>query len=187
MGSEGQALAYKRRMAFMGERRRLNGDISGKELQRALWTDPPRARLMPGIPRQLDYKGRQNLRKDCDEVFPQIMVGTGDCIKDLDYMLDLGITHIINTAEQDVRIDPTKFAKQGICYKGFIGSATIACAYLMLRKNYSATQALQYMRGSREVQPNLGFLQQLAVKDNQLRKDRYRKYNYKLEEIKYSI
>jgi len=214
-------------MAFMGERRRLNGDISGKELQRALWTDPPRVRLMPGIPRQLDYKGRQNLRKDCDEVFPQIMVGTGDCIKDLDYMLDLGITHIINTAEQDVRIDPTKFAKQGICYKGFIckdmpgqniaqyfeecaefidralsmrcgmvfiagymgfsGSATIACAYLMLRKNYSATQALQYMRNSREVQPNLGFLQQLAVKDNQLRQDRYRKYNYKLEEIKYSI
>ena len=33
-------------------------------------------------------------------------------------------------------------------------------------------QALQYMRNSREVQPNLGFLQQLAVKDNQLRKDR---------------
>ena len=35
-------------------------------------------------------------------------------------MLDLGVTHIINTSEQDVRIDPTKFAKQGICYKGFI-------------------------------------------------------------------
>lgn len=43
------------------------------------------------------------------------------------------------------------------------------------------------MRGSREVQPNYGFLQQLAVKDNELRKDRHRKYNYKLEEIKYSI
>merc|ERR1712106_1276973 len=64
--------------------------------------------------------GQDKIRKDCDEVFPQIMVGTGDCIKDLDYLLDLGITHIINTSEQDVRIDPTKFAKQGICYKGFI-------------------------------------------------------------------
>jgi len=214
-------------MAFLGERRRLEADISGKELQRALWTDPPKVRIMPGIPRKLDYQGRQKLRKDCDEVFPQIMIGTGDCIKDLDFMLDLGVTHVINTGEQEIRIDPTKFAKQGICYKGFIckdmpgqnikqyfeecaefidralsmrcgmvfiacymgfsRSATIACAYLMLRKGYSATQALQYMRSSREVQPNLGFLQQLAEKDNELRKDRYRKYNFKLEEIKYSI
>ena len=73
------------------------------------------------------------------------------------------------------------------CYMGFSRSATIACAYLMLKKGYTATQALQYTRTSREVQPNLGFLQQLPVKDNELRKDRYRKYNYKLEDIKYSI
>ena len=69
--------------------------------------------------------------------------------------------------------------------------ATIAAAYLMIKKDYSATQALQYMRNSRwkifqsqqsddfvfarEVQPNLGFLQQLAVKDNQLRKERYKR------------
>ena len=49
------------------------------------------------------------------------------------------------------------------------------------------SKALQYMRNTREVQPNFGFLQQLADLDNNLRKDRYRKYNYKLEEIKYSI
>ena len=72
-------------------------------------------------------------------------------------------------------------------YLGNSRAATIAAAYLMLKKNYSATQALQYMRNSREVQPNFGFLQQLADMDNDLRKDRYRKYNYKLEEIKYGI
>ena len=72
-------------------------------------------------------------------------------------------------------------------YLGNSRAATIAAAYLMLKKNYSATQALQYMRSSREVQPNFGFLQQLADMDNGLRKDRYRKYNYKLEEIKYGI
>ena len=72
-------------------------------------------------------------------------------------------------------------------YLGNSRAATIAAAYLMLKKNYSATQALQYMRNSREVQPNFGFLQQLADMDNGLRKDRYRKYNYKLEEIKYGI
>ena len=33
--------------------------------------------------RKLDAKGRQSLRKDCDEVFPQIIIGTGDCIKDV--------------------------------------------------------------------------------------------------------
>merc|ERR1712106_446115 len=184
-------------------------------LQARSWQEPSTLVLQQFVLCQ-EFQGRWTTR-----------VGTGDCIKDLDYLLDLGITHIINTSEQDVRIDPTKFAKQGICYKGFIckdmpgqnikqyfeecaefidralsmrcgmvfiagymgfsGSATIACAYLMLRKGYSATQALQYMRNSREVQPNLGFLQQLAEKDNELRKDRYRKYNYKLEEIKYSI
>jgi len=214
-------------MAFCGERSRLDTGVSAKELQRALWTDPPAVRVMPGIPRKLDSRGRQKIRKDCDEVFPQIIIGTGDCIKDLDYMLDLQITHVINPCEQEIRFDPTKFTKQGICYKGFIckdmpganiaqhlaecaefmeralsmrcgmvfiasymgnsRAATIAAAYLMLKKNYSATEALQYMRSTREVQPNFGFLQQLAELDNSLRKDRYRKYNYKLEEIKYSI
>merc|ERR1712189_93961 len=61
-------------MAFLGERRRLEGDVCGKDLQRALWTDPPKVRIMPGIPRKLDYQGRMKYKKDCDEVFPQIMI-----------------------------------------------------------------------------------------------------------------
>merc|ERR1719445_2175889 len=202
-------------MAFIGERKRLEGDVCGKDLQRALWTDPPALRLMPGIHRKLDSVGRTKIKKDCDEVYPGIILGTGDSIKDLDYLLDLQITHIIN------------YAKQGICYKGFVcrdlpaepisnwfeecatfieralsmrcgkvficcymgnsRSATIAAAYLMLKQNFSATQALQYMRGFREVQPNLGFLQQLAEKDNTLRKDRYRKYEFNLKPIQYGI
>merc|ERR1712241_1662532 len=137
-------------------------------------------------PEEAGLRGRQQLRKDCDEVFPQTIIGTGDCIKVLDFMLDLQITHVVNPCEQEIRFDPTKFAKQGICYKGFIckdmpgeniaqhladcaefidralsmrcgmvfiasylgnsRASTIACAYLMLKKGYSATQALQYMR-----------------------------------------
>merc|ERR1711915_687713 len=65
-------------MAFLGERRRLEGDVCGKDLQRALWTDPPKVRIMPGIPRKLDYQGRMKYKKDCGEVFPQIMIGTGN-------------------------------------------------------------------------------------------------------------
>ena len=38
----------------------------------------------------------------------------------LDFMLDLQITHVINPCEQEIRFDPSKYAKQGICYKGFI-------------------------------------------------------------------
>ena len=84
----------------------------------------------------MDQKARMKNRKDCDEVFPGIIVGNGECIKDvrwwwcflicflsteishtclsifdiklrmknpsfqLEYMLDLGVTHIINCAEQ---------------------------------------------------------------------------------------
>ena len=33
--------------------------------------------------RKLDARGRQQIKKDCDEVFPQIIIGTGDCIKDV--------------------------------------------------------------------------------------------------------
>merc|ERR1711892_583756 len=204
----GEKHATKRIMAFVGERKRLEGDITGKELARALYTGPPAVRLMPGIPRKMDYQGRIKIRKDCDEVFPQIMVGTGDCIKDLDYLLDLGITHIINTSEQDVRIDPTKFAKQGICYKGFICKDMPGqnikqyfeeCAEFIDRALHEVRNGLHCrLHGVQRVchyclrlpyakegiQRHLGFLQQLAEKDNELRKDRYRKYNYKLEEIK---
>ena len=45
---------------------------------------------------------------------------TKSCMFQLNFMLDLQITHVINPCEQEIRFDPTKFAKQGICYKGFI-------------------------------------------------------------------
>lgn len=40
-------------------------------------------------------------------------------------MLDLQITHVINPCEQEIRFDPTKYAKQGICYKGFICKVSV--------------------------------------------------------------
>ena len=42
---------------------------SAKELQRALWTDPPAVRIMPGIPRSVSLLER--LRLDCDSLPPQ--------------------------------------------------------------------------------------------------------------------
>ena len=33
--------------------------------------------------RHMDQKARMKYRKDCDEVFPGIIVGNGECIKDV--------------------------------------------------------------------------------------------------------
>ena len=35
--------------------------------------------------RHMDQKARMKYRKDCDEVFPGIIVGNGECIKDVRY------------------------------------------------------------------------------------------------------
>jgi hypothetical protein len=35
------------------------------------------------LPRFMDAAARMRNRKDCDEVFPGIIVGNGDCIKDV--------------------------------------------------------------------------------------------------------
>ena len=47
------------------------------------------------------------------------VTGTGETAKNLKYLLDIGVTHLLNTAENDVNINPRKYTKEGICYKGF--------------------------------------------------------------------
>ena len=39
--------------------------------------------------------------------------------KNIKYLLDIGVTHLLNTAENDVNMNPKKYGKEGICYKGF--------------------------------------------------------------------
>ena len=34
-------------------------------------------------------------------------------------MLDIGVTHLLNTAESDVNVNPKRYTKEGISYKGF--------------------------------------------------------------------
>lgn len=55
---------------------------------------------------------------------------------------------------------------------GMSRSSTCVLAYLMLRKNMTAMDALTVVRRHREVRPNDGFLKQLAELDNQLRRER---------------
>lgn len=57
------------------------------------------------------------------------------------------------------------------CFMGISRSSTIACAYLMLKKNMTAVEAIQTLRQNRPIYPNDGFLRQLADLDNKLRKE----------------
>lgn len=58
------------------------------------------------------------------------------------------------------------------CKEGISRSPTVAIAYLMMRKNMSALEAVKHVRGRRTVQPNDGFLAQLIDLDERLRKEK---------------
>ncbi|KAK7077242.1 Dual specificity protein phosphatase 3 [Halocaridina rubra] len=58
------------------------------------------------------------------------------------------------------------------CFMGISRSATISCAFLMLKRDMSALEALTTLRKNRAIFPNDGFLSQLAELDNNLRSQR---------------
>lgn len=58
------------------------------------------------------------------------------------------------------------------CMVGVSRSATCVLAYLMLKKGMLAVDAVRTVRKNRFIQPNDGFLHQLAKLDNQLRRQR---------------
>lgn len=58
------------------------------------------------------------------------------------------------------------------CQMGMSRSSTCVLAYLMLRQNMTAVEALTEVRKHRDVRPNDGFLRQLAELDNKLRRER---------------
>ncbi|XP_076751620.1 dual specificity protein phosphatase 3 isoform X2 [Xylocopa sonorina] len=58
------------------------------------------------------------------------------------------------------------------CMLGISRSATCVLAYLMIKKGMRAINAIRTVRKNRYVQPNGGFLHQLAQLDNQLRRQR---------------
>lgn len=55
------------------------------------------------------------------------------------------------------------------CFMGISRSATISCAFLMLRRNLGAVEAITSLRKNRAIYPNDGFLSQLADLDNKLK------------------
>ncbi|CAB4060707.1 unnamed protein product [Lepeophtheirus salmonis] len=177
-------------MSFSMDPRAVNA-TTGKYLMRTFNVEPPEKRLMPGYPTFRGYGDRLKIGIDCDEIYPGIIIGSGITAKNMDYLNKIGITHILNTAENDVNLNPGKFAKQGIRYKGFrcmdVPHADISqyfdeCAEFidlalsfLTNQGFTATQAITEMRSIREVKPNVGFLQQLGKLDDTLRKERFRR------------
>ncbi len=60
------------------------------------------------------------------------------------------------------------------CLMGMSRSSTCVLAFLMLRRDMTAVQALTEVRRHRDIRPNDGFLRQLADLDNRLRRERGR-------------
>jgi len=56
--------------------------------------------------------------------------------------------------------------------QGVSRSATCVLAYLMIKKDMLAVDAIHLIRINRDIHPNKGFLYQLAQLDNKLRKQR---------------
>lgn len=51
---------------------------------------------------------------DCDEVIPRLILANGKTVKNVQYIKELGVTHIINTATRDVWLPVEKLTNLGV-------------------------------------------------------------------------
>jgi len=59
-------------------------------------------RTLPGRPDVQTTFDRLAIGLDCDEVLPGVILASGKTVKNVAYMRELGITHILNTANRDM-------------------------------------------------------------------------------------
>lgn len=76
-------------------------------------------RVMPGFRATTDFDERRHIRIDCDKVYNGIILANGETIQDISYLQSIGVTHVLNTAERHVPVNPAKFGCYGIHYYGF--------------------------------------------------------------------
>jgi len=162
-----------------------------------LYQDQVRGR--GSVPRRVkEEKKRRPI--SCNKVYHGIIIGNGETVCDISYLKSHGVTHVLNTAEEHVRVDAAKYAQYGIkyygfhvddlphcdisryfsrttdfinsavtggglvvvnCYMGLSRSASCVLAYLITKQGMSLSKALDYVKKSRAVRPNEGFLNQL--------------------------
>jgi len=76
-------------------------------------------RVMPGFHDATDWEERKASGIDCDKVYPGIILGNGETIQNVEYLRKIGVTHVLNTAERHVPVNPAKYPLHGISYFGF--------------------------------------------------------------------
>ena len=69
------------------------------------------------------------------------------------------------------------------CRQGVSRSATIALAFLMIKRRMTAQDALRMVRAQREVCPNDGFLQQLCQLNDKLHEQGHFNVKYQPPEV----
>ena len=74
---------------------------------------------MPGFRVASNWEERKATNIDCDLVYPGIMLANGETIRNLDYLKMVGVTHVLNTAERHVPVNPNKYPLYDISYFGF--------------------------------------------------------------------
>jgi len=72
------------------------------------------SRPLPGRTVSLAPMERIELGLDCDEVVPGIILATGKTVKNVAYMRELRVTHIVNTASRDVWLPVEKLSNLGV-------------------------------------------------------------------------
>ncbi|KAI1297127.1 Dual specificity protein phosphatase 13 isoform A [Halotydeus destructor] len=180
-------------------------------------THPGYGRDLPGQSRLHTIYGQRRIDRischiNCDEVYPNILIGDQGSAKNKNYLRLIGVTHVLNCAEgshycqvntgghyyaeasikyMGINVIDVPQAKISLhfhecsdfidralqnggrllihCMVGLSRSATIALAYLMLKRDMSLEEALRTVRKQREVRPNDGFLKQLIDLESRIR------------------
>ncbi|XP_047494727.1 dual specificity protein phosphatase 3-like [Penaeus chinensis] len=186
---------------------------TARSLLSAIQKITPASKPLPGYENRI--VSRFPMGMCMDECYPGLYIGDLGAAKNKDYLKQVGITHVVNTAQGNkfatVDTDEAYYTDVGIkylgmklldvptaniaqyfeagadfidealssggrvlvhCFMGISRSATIACAFLMLKRRLGAQEALETLRKNRSIYPNDGFLNQLADLDNKLRKER---------------
>ncbi|TRY77887.1 hypothetical protein TCAL_06161 [Tigriopus californicus] len=76
-------------------------------------------RRMPGFFTATNWEERNYANVDCDKVHPGIYLANAETVKNIDYLKSIGATHVLNTAEGHVKVNPGMYPLHNINYYGF--------------------------------------------------------------------
>ncbi|KAK0175157.1 hypothetical protein PV327_008932 [Microctonus hyperodae] len=79
----------------------VDGETTLNKLSKALIETKADCKPMPGFDMDRDGTNYYRLQQDidCDEVYPGIIIGDASTAKNKKYLIRIGITHVLNTAE----------------------------------------------------------------------------------------